>query len=355
MTITWLWFDAYIESFFLSAPGEHGWGIPLDSGFRGEWKVAGCHCGVLDAYCQQHHGAGRATLKLKGRKLPEIVASKKCWMEVFGRWKSELSILFHTSPHAVVSCRCPCISFSFQSMYAKGYVHWISDWINKNFEDFSNSIRCNSSSIFFSNLTIPRMSLFQHQTDLCGGATWATCLAVHQVEVGGQDKAGVRIVAQEGSPFCFFWAQRPMSGGNDNPHLHPVAGHALIYIYILISDIRPSKEIPTDLRNIPQTLNHLFMKEILSYFITFVFWGTWGMLQGSVEIFLETYIQSGNLIDCKLDAECEASNGHWRTLWDHAPIFMKMTSQYCHATWCNMKLMGCGGHVFGFHHLTPLV
>ena len=45
-----------------------------------------------------------------------------------------------------------------------------------------------------------------------------------------------------------------------------------------------SKEIPTDPGNIPQTLNHLFMKEILSYFITFVFWGTF---QGSVEIFLE--------------------------------------------------------------------
>ena len=32
------------------------------------------------------------------------------------------------------------------------------------------------------------------------------------------------------------------------------------------------------------------MKEILSYFMTFVFWGTWGMLQGSVEIFLENGI-----------------------------------------------------------------
>lgn len=65
----------------------------------------------------------------------------------------------------------------------------------------------------------------------------------------------------------FFLAQRPLAGSNDKPHLHPVAGHALI------SDIRP--------------------------------------------------IESGNLIDCKLDAECEASNGHWRTLWDQAPIFMK--------------------------------
>ena len=39
----------------------------------------------------------------------------------------------------------------------------------------------------------------------------------------------------------------------------------------------------------PQTLNHLFMKEIL---FIFAFWDMWGMFQGSVGIFLEERIVS---------------------------------------------------------------
>ena len=234
MTITWLWFDAKIESFFLSAPSKRGRGIPLDSGFRGEWKVAGCHCGVLDAYCQQHHGAGRATLKLKGRKLPEIVASKKCWMEVFGRWKSELSMLFHTSPHAVVSCRCPCISFSFQSMYAKGYVHRISDWIKTLWRwriQFGAIVAAyffkldHSKNVAFS---APNWFVWGGHLPCCapGRGWWAG--------QGGGPDSGPR-----GLPVLLFLGTAAnLSGCNDNPHLHPVAGHALISIDIwyLISD-----------------------------------------------------------------------------------------------------------------------
>ena len=49
-------------------------------------------------------------------------------------------------------------------------------------------------------------------------------------------------------------------------------------------------KIPTDPWNIPQTRKtHLFMKEIL---LIFVFWGTWGMFQGSVGIFLDRHVQT---------------------------------------------------------------
>ena len=84
--------------------------------------MACCHCGVLDAYGQQHHGAGRAGLKWKGK---EIDGNRSRQNLVNGSlWQiEELSTLFHMSPHAVVSCCCPCLSFSFQPRYAKGYAH----------------------------------------------------------------------------------------------------------------------------------------------------------------------------------------------------------------------------------------
>ena len=54
---------------------------------------------------------------------------------------------------------------------------------------------------------------------------------------------------------------------------------------ICIDLFQPSKKTPTDPWNIPQTLNCLFMNEILSYLY---FGDFWGLFQGSVVNFFET-------------------------------------------------------------------
>ena len=76
---------------------------------------------------------------------------------------------------------------------------------------------------------------------------------------------------------CPFLAKSFSFGYLPQTHEH-VAFPMGLYEYIHF------KKIPTSLWNVPWTLNHLFMKGILSYFD---FWDIWGMVLGSVGIFLD--------------------------------------------------------------------